>query len=268
VYFCQCSQPLPNMEQEPPKANQVSEPVPAYATKKPKPIYYPQTDGLPMAENTIQYHWLTLIKDNLEVLFRDRPDVFVAGDLFWYPVEGQPKTVLAPDVLVALGRPKGDRPSYLQWLEGNTPPQVIFEVLSPGNRWPELLRKFKFYERYGVEEYYVLDPEPGTLTVHLRQGDELVEQTFSTSFWQSPLLGITFDFGADGDMSILFPDGTPFLTAIQRAEALEKERKEKEEERKAKEEERKARIEEQKAKEEALAEVAKLRAELERLKRG
>lgn len=235
------------MEPEPLKPNQVSEPVQAYVAKKPKPIHYPQTDGLPMAENTVQYHWLTLIKDNLEVLFRDRDDVFVAGDLFWYPVEGQPKTVLAPDVLVALGRPKGDRPSYLQWQEGNVPPQVVFEVASPGNRWAEWLRKYKFYERHGVGEYYLLDPEEGTLTVYLRQGGELVEQSFGTSFWQSPALGITFDFGADGGLSILFPDGTPFLTAVERAEALVKERKEKEE---------------------ALAEVARLRAELDRIKRG
>jgi Uma2 family endonuclease len=267
------SQPLPNMEPEPLKPNQVSEPVQAYVAKKPKPIHYPQTDGLPMAENTVQYHWLTLIKDNLEVLFRDRDDVFVAGDLFWYPVEGQPKVVLAPDVLVALGRPKDDRPSYLQWEEGNMPPQVVIEVQSPGNRWTEWLRKFKFYERYGVEEYYLFDPD--SLAAYLRQGGELVEQAFATSFWQSPLLGITFDFGADGDMNILFPDGTPFLTAVQRAEALVKERKEKEEERKAKEEalaneqrERRAKEEEQRAKEEALAEVARLRAELDCLKHG
>jgi hypothetical protein len=44
-------------------------------------------------------------------MFRNREDVFVAMDLLWYPVKGKPKIRLAPDVLVALGRPKGPRRS-------------------------------------------------------------------------------------------------------------------------------------------------------------
>jgi Uma2 family endonuclease len=58
--------------------------------------------------------------------------------------------------MVAIGRPKGRRDSYLQWNEGNIPPQVIFEVLSPGNRAAEMENKFAFYQKYGVEEYYHL----------------------------------------------------------------------------------------------------------------
>ena len=42
---------------------------------------YPESDGQPMAENTEQYEWLVKIKENLEILFADREDVFVAGDL-------------------------------------------------------------------------------------------------------------------------------------------------------------------------------------------
>jgi hypothetical protein len=49
---------------------------------------YPESDGRPMAENTEQYDWLVKIKENLEILFADREDVFIAGDLLWYPVSG------------------------------------------------------------------------------------------------------------------------------------------------------------------------------------
>jgi hypothetical protein len=42
-----------------------------------------------MADNTEQFNWIMKIKENLECLFAKRPDVFVAGDLLWYPVEGQ-----------------------------------------------------------------------------------------------------------------------------------------------------------------------------------
>jgi hypothetical protein len=47
------------------------------------------------------------VQGNLAALFADRPDVFVAGDLLWYPVEGRPDICRAPDVMVAIGRPKG-----------------------------------------------------------------------------------------------------------------------------------------------------------------
>ena len=90
--------------------------------------------------------------------FRQDPDVFVAGDLLWYPVQGKPKIRIGPDALVAFGRPKGERGSYKQWEEGGIPPQVVFEILSPGNSLAELFRKFRFYQRYGVQEYYVYDP--------------------------------------------------------------------------------------------------------------
>src|SRR5262245_23404055 len=122
-------------------------------------IIYPDSDGKPMADNTLQFRWIVTIKEGLERVFRGRPDVFVAGDLFWYPVEGHPEICQAPDALVAFGRPKGERGSYKQWEEGGIAPQVAFEVLSPNNRFQELYRKLKFYEEYGVQEYYVYDPD-------------------------------------------------------------------------------------------------------------
>ncbi len=70
-------------------------------------VIYPDSDGQPIANNTIQFGWIVEIKQNIEWLFADDPNVFVAGDLFWYPVEGRNKIVNAPDVMVVLGRPKG-----------------------------------------------------------------------------------------------------------------------------------------------------------------
>ena len=63
---------------------------------KPKPIVYPETDGLPMAENTEQFDAIVAIKENIEIIFAENPQVFVAGDLFWYPEEGNNKLRVAP----------------------------------------------------------------------------------------------------------------------------------------------------------------------------
>ena len=70
-------------------------------------IVYPDSDGKPMADNTRQFRWITTIKSNLDWLFANNADVFVAGDLLWYPVEGDNKTRQAPDVMVALADRKG-----------------------------------------------------------------------------------------------------------------------------------------------------------------
>jgi Uma2 family endonuclease len=75
-------------------------------------LIYPERDGQPMSDNTKQFRWIVLIKENLEILFADDPQVFVAGDLLWYPVQGRPDIRVAPDAMVVFGRPKGDRGSY------------------------------------------------------------------------------------------------------------------------------------------------------------
>jgi Uma2 family endonuclease len=139
------------------------------------PIIYPQSDGKPMADNTTQFRWIVTIQGGLDALFRDHPDIFVAGDLLWYLVAGHPEISTAPDVMVAFGRPKGDRGSYLQWEEDGIAPQVVFEILSPGNTIAGMTRQFRFYERHGVEEYYLYDPDSGELSGWQRQGETLEE---------------------------------------------------------------------------------------------
>ena len=173
-------------------------------------VNYPDSDGQPMADNTKQFRWIVVIKENLELLFVNQPEVFVAGDLLWYPVEGDNAIRQAPDVMVVVGRPKGDRGSYRQWQEGNLAPQVVFEILSPGNRYGEMLRKLGFYDRHGVEEYYIYDPDKLELTGLLRgeQGLEVIEEI---NGWVSPRLQIRFQITDEG-LEIYRPDGQRFLT--------------------------------------------------------
>jgi Uma2 family endonuclease len=163
-----------------------------------------------MADNTRQFHWIVLIKENLEALFWDRADVFVAGDLLWYPVEGQPRICRAPDTMVVIGRPKGHRGSYRQWDEDGLAPQVVFEVRSPANGFKEMLEKLEFYETYGVAEYYTYDPDPerNDLTGFQRRGERL-RPIDEMNGWVSPRLGIRFDTNGE-ELRIVRPDGEPF----------------------------------------------------------
>ena len=182
-------------------------------------VIYPERDGNPMSDNTLQFEWITTIKGGLDALFRNDPDVFVAGDLLWYPVEGNPVLRCAPDVLVAFGRPKGHRGSYLQWKEAGIAPQVVFEILSPGNRAEEMTRKYRFYAKYGVEEYYIYDPDRKELSGWTRSGIWL-DDIETISGWVSPRLGVRFELGTDG-LEVYAPDGTRFRTYVELVDQAE-----------------------------------------------
>ncbi len=180
-------------------------------------IIYPDRDGNPMSDNTKQFSWIVKIKENIELLCADDPNIFVAGDLLWYPVQGNNKLSQAPDVMIAIGRSKGYRGSYQQWKEENIAPQVVFEILSPGNRMGEMNRKFRFYEQYGVEEYYVYDPDREDFNAWIRVDDRLESIDFRGSF-TSPLLEIRFELEENyGSLVIYRPDGEPFMDFVDNA---------------------------------------------------
>ena len=217
-------------------------------------IIYPDSDGQPMADNTKQFELIVWIKDNLELLFADDHNVFVAGDLLWYPIKDDNKLCQAPDVMVAFSRQKGYRGSYQQWLEDNIPPQVVFEIWSPGNRISKMARKFEFYERYGVEEYYLYEPDVVDLTGWQRRNSrlEVIEQMAG---WVSPRLGVRFELSEEV-LQIYRPDGQRFLTYVELDRQRQQERQ-RAEEAEARAEEAEARAEEA----EAISEQERQRAE-------
>jgi Uma2 family endonuclease len=227
-------------------------------------IVYPDSDGKPMADNTLQFRWIVKIHGGLDAWYRRDPNVFVAGDLLWYPVEGNNKLSTAPDVMVAFDRPKGDRGSYRQWEEDGIAPQVVFEILSPNNRPAEMASKFRFYDRYGVEEYYLFDPDTQRLEGWLRKGAEL-QEIETIDGWTSPRLGVRFDLSGD-ELQIFRPDGRPLITFVEMASEAEQacQRADFEQQR-AEQERRRAEQQQQRAEQERQrAEQERQRAEQER----
>lgn len=171
---------------------------------------YPDSDDEPIANDTQHFDWIIKIHAGLEYLFSDRPDVLVAADLFWYAVEGRPEARTAPDVMVAFGRPKGHRHFYMQWREGNHPPDVVFEFLTPGSRPLEKHQKLRFYERYGVEEYYICDVHSFECSGLIRENGRL-RPISRIDGWISPKLGVRFDLSGP-ELVVFLPDGRPILT--------------------------------------------------------
>ncbi|MCA9027060.1 MAG: Uma2 family endonuclease [Planctomycetaceae bacterium] len=97
--------------------------------------------------------------------------------------EHNPDSVRGPDVFfIRMERlPNGGYPDG--WLE--VPPDLCVEVLSPNDRWSEVVEKISEYFRLGVPEVWVLDPARHEVQVHLntnglprtlRDGDALTSE--------------------------------------------------------------------------------------------
>ncbi len=98
------------------------------------------------------------LRTALDNFFRNQPDVYVSGNLLVYYVEGDPKKRVAPDVFVVRGVEKRQRRIYKLWEEG-VAPQVVIELTSRQTWREDLQEKWRLYEQFGVEEYFIFDPE-------------------------------------------------------------------------------------------------------------
>ena len=120
-------------------------------------IHYPESDGNPMAESDLHRDVMTDLIHALKTRYIGEPNVYVAGNLLLYYVEGNPRKSVSPDVLVTWGIRKGRRKTYLLWKEGRAPGFVI-EVTSDTTRSEDLGKKKELYLQLGVEEYILFDP--------------------------------------------------------------------------------------------------------------
>ena len=119
---------------------------------------YPSSDGLPLAENDWQLWAILDALGVLKIRYRDRPDVYVSGDLLIYYEEGNPRKSAAPDVFVVFGAANHKRNVYKLWEEPKAP-DFVLEVASK-NTWREDLgRKRGLYAELGVREYWLFDPK-------------------------------------------------------------------------------------------------------------
>jgi Uma2 family endonuclease len=130
-------------------------------------IYYPETDGEPMAESDFQRNPLIYAVKALDIYFAKQPDVYVSGNLLLYYVEGNPKKAVAPDVFVVFGVPKHLRPIYKVWEEGKGP-DVVIEITSKTTRKRDEEDKPTIYRDMGVQEYFQYDPTGDYLMPALR----------------------------------------------------------------------------------------------------
>jgi putative restriction endonuclease len=119
-------------------------------------VFYPDSDGQPMAESDETRELMVECIGTLEDHFAAAPDVYVSGNLLVYYERGNPKASVAPDVLVARGVGKHRRRTYQTWVEGKMPDLVI-EIASETTWQRDMLFKSMLYFSLGVREYFLFD---------------------------------------------------------------------------------------------------------------
>jgi Uma2 family endonuclease len=184
-------------------------------------IEYPESDGQPMAETGIHVLRMTEALLTLREFFRNRPDVYVAANMFMYYEEGDPKKVVAPDLYIALDVAwQGERRTWKVWEEGKAP-DAIFEFTSASSRREDLGTKKGLYEVLGVREYFIYDPLGEYLKPPLRgyrrEGEEFVRLI------GTPIESVALGLDLVVEQGILrFYDratGEKLLTPLEQAEA-------------------------------------------------
>jgi Uma2 family endonuclease len=212
-------------------------------------VFYPESDGKPMGETEFHRDEIYGLIWALRQHYRDAPDVHVTGDLFLYYVEGDPRSVVCPDVFVARGVSREKRRIYKLW-EEEAVPFLIVEVSSASTRNEDLGKKKDLYERLGVEEYFIHDPlgeylRPSLQGFRLEQGRYRRIESAADGSLASRATGLTFRPEGQEIRLVETATGRPLLT-LEETDA-----------RRLEAEERAAAAE---------AETARLRRELERLR--
>ena len=82
-----------------------------------------------------------------------------------------------------------------------------------------MLKKLLFYNNYGVEEYYIYDPDKNKLKIFLRSEKKL-DKINSMDNWVSPRLGIRFDMSGE-ELQLYHSNGEIFQGIEQIKEQLQ-----------------------------------------------
>lgn len=143
-------------------------------------VFYPETDDMPLPDGFYQHSHFWEIISVLNYFFRLRDDVVVAGDIFIYYVEGDPRLRFAPDCFVVfeVSRESFERNNtYLMWDVGKSP-DFVLEIGSPSTARNDLGDKRELYASLGIGEYWRFDPSGGDHYGEPLVGEELVDSEY------------------------------------------------------------------------------------------
>ena len=228
-------------------------------------LVYPESDGKPMAETPRHQQVMIDCMDILRNHFHGFADVYIGGNMLLYYEEGNPRKSVSPDVFMVRGLSKKELRTYKTWEQPSTL-DFVLEVASPSTYTRDFNEKMQIYAKIlRVKEYYIYDPyheiEPYFIGFRL-VGENYEQIAFVNERLPSAVLGL--ELGEhDGVLRLYDPVKSAWLFTSQERVGDAEVRVAQAETRV--EQESLARLEAESRAQHAEAELAKLRATLERL---
>ncbi len=143
------AQPLPALDRPRPFQNLYDE----------NGVFYPEEDGVPLADGFYQEPLFVRAVSTLEMHFSDRPDVAVSGNTFVYYEPGAPQRFVSPDCYVAFNVDVDHiiyRNTYRVWEMGKAP-DFVLEIASESTARRDVRDKPALYASIGFGEYWLYD---------------------------------------------------------------------------------------------------------------
>jgi Uma2 family endonuclease len=260
----------------------------------------PYDDGEPLESNWHRIA-MNLLIEVVSYHFRDRDDFFAGGNMFIYFSLRQvrDRDFRGPDFFFVWGVPRRpDRHYYAVWDEGGRYPNVIIELLSPSTAEVDRTDKREIYQNiFRTPEYFLCDPQTDTIEGLRLGGGQVYEPIVPDERgwlwceqlqlwlgnWQGEKMGLTATWPRfyDAGGRLVPTEGEAERQRAQQEQERaqqEQERAQQEHERAQQEHERaqqeheRAQQEQERARQEkeradvAVAEVARLRRELEEMR--
>jgi Uma2 family endonuclease len=136
------------------------------------------------------------ISGNLYTLFRNVVFESGRGRVYYAPLDVRlaENTIVQPDLIIILS----DRRLVLTTARVEGAPSLAVEIISPSTSAYDRVRKRDLYARYGVPEYWLVDPEAETITVFSdpQGGRYRAEQTVSDVAVSATIPGLSADLKA------------------------------------------------------------------------
>ncbi|MCL2099501.1 MAG: Uma2 family endonuclease [Oscillospiraceae bacterium] len=109
--------------------------------------------------------------------------------LFEKNKKNEAKNVFQPDVFVVCD------PKKINKTKINGAPDLVFEIVSPSNPETDYIDKLHIYMKYGVHEYWIINPETRNVLVYTKNKKEL--KNYAYTFEDTIKVHIFEDFEID-----------------------------------------------------------------------
>ncbi len=147
-------------------------------------------NNLVMSPSPLDIHQIILNEINIDISIFLRKNSIGKIRIAPYDVHFSIQNILQPDIIFI----KNENLYKIKDKGMFGAPDLIIEILSPSTSHYDMEEKKLIYERYGVKEYFIVEPNSKNVYPYLLESGEFVELEIETAKINSSLLNTTIEF--------------------------------------------------------------------------